>query len=171
MRPSRKVRTSSLFWIGRIRASCFGIIASTLSGEEVAKGRSLFEDKLGEQVAASFVNIVDDPTNPLAYGSVQFDAEGLACRRNSLIDRGTLVGYLSFLSAQAQQDGFHGVGGAGRLQVDPFGRGADGWHSSLAHLIKPGCWSCREKFVQSISGVHSGVNPVSWVTSQSGQSA
>jgi PmbA protein len=50
-----------------VTAQLLGIIGSTLSGEAVLKGRSLFADRLGEEVAAAGLTLVDDPTNPLAY--------------------------------------------------------------------------------------------------------
>ena len=47
-----------------VTAQFLGVISSTLNGESVVKGRSLFRDRLGEQVAADVVTLVDDPTNP-----------------------------------------------------------------------------------------------------------
>ena len=69
----------------RITSMLLGILASTLSGEAVAKGRSLFANRVGEEVAVANLTLVDDPTNSLAWGASQADAEGLACRRNGLI--------------------------------------------------------------------------------------
>ena len=74
-----------------VTAQFLGVISSTLNGESVVKGRSLFRDRLGEQVAADIVTLVDDPTNPDAYTATDVDGEGLAARRNVLIDGGTLA--------------------------------------------------------------------------------
>src|SRR5690606_5685206 len=52
-----------------VTAQLLGIIGSTLSGESVVKGRSLFRERLGEQVAAPNVTLVDDPTNALAFSA------------------------------------------------------------------------------------------------------
>ena len=71
-----------------VTASFLGIISGTLNGESVAKGRSLFKDRLGESVASPIVTLVDDPTNPHAYTATDIDGEGLAARRNVLIDDG-----------------------------------------------------------------------------------
>ncbi len=73
-----------------VTAQFLGVISSTLNGEAVVKGRSLFADRLGDQVAASGVTFVDDPTNPKAYTSTDVDGEGLAARRNVLIEDGVL---------------------------------------------------------------------------------
>ena len=73
-----------------VTAQFLGVISATVDGESVVKGRSLFRDRLGEQVAADIVTLVDDPTNPQAYTATELDGEGLAARRNVLIDGGTL---------------------------------------------------------------------------------
>ncbi|MEW2485519.1 metallopeptidase TldD-related protein [Streptomyces sp. NPDC048411] len=39
-------------------------------------------------IAARSVTLMDDPTDPVGFGAARFDAEGLATRRNLLIDRG-----------------------------------------------------------------------------------
>ena len=58
-----------------VTASFLGIISGTLNGESVAKGRSLFKDRLGENVASSIVTLVDDPTNPKAYTATDSTAK------------------------------------------------------------------------------------------------
>lgn len=73
-----------------VTAMFLGVISSTLNGEAVAKGRSLFKDRLGDVVANPMVTLVDDPTNTLAYTATDLDGEGLAARRNVLIDAGVL---------------------------------------------------------------------------------
>jgi len=70
------------------------VLSSALSGESVAKGRSIFRERLGERVAAPCLTLVDDPTNPRAYTKTDIDGEGLAARRNVLIEDGILKGYL-----------------------------------------------------------------------------
>ena len=59
-----------------VTAQFLGIIAGTLNGEAVLKGRSIFANRLGEQVAAPGFTLVDDPTNPLAYTATEVDGEG-----------------------------------------------------------------------------------------------
>ncbi|HET9602137.1 MAG TPA: metallopeptidase TldD-related protein, partial [Acidimicrobiales bacterium] len=50
-----------------VSAQLIGIIGSTLNGEAVLKGRSIFAGRIGEDVAAPNLTLIDDPTNPLAY--------------------------------------------------------------------------------------------------------
>ncbi|HLH47337.1 MAG TPA: TldD/PmbA family protein, partial [Acidimicrobiales bacterium] len=78
----------------RITSSLLAILAGTLDGEAVLKGRSLFADRLGEAVAAPVLTLVDDPTDAEAFGATPNDAEGLATRRNVLIADGVLGTFL-----------------------------------------------------------------------------
>jgi PmbA protein len=114
-----------------VTAQFLGVISSTLNGEAVIKGRSLFKDRVGEIVASPAFTLVDDPTNPLAYTATELDGEGLAARRNVLIDRGVLHGFVhSSYSARragtastgnAVRGGFKGTPGVGclALQLQP----------------------------------------------------
>src|SRR5438270_195813 len=77
-----------------IASDVLSILASTLNGEAVLKGRSLFADRVGEDVSVPNLTLTDDPTNPLAYAASAYDAEGLATRRNVLIENGVLRGFL-----------------------------------------------------------------------------
>ena len=147
----------------RVTATLLGILSGTLSGEEVVKGRSLFAGRIGEQVGVGELTLVDDPTNPLAYGASEFDAEGLACRRNALISKGELSGFLyntyaanlagTSSTGSAVRGGFRTTPGVGAqaLYLEPGTRD----QSELICLVGDGF------LVQSITGVHSGVNPVS----------
>jgi PmbA protein len=147
----------------RVTATLLGILSGTLSGEEVVKGRSLFAGRIGEQVGVGELTLVDDPTNPLAYGASEFDAEGLACRRNALISKGELSGFLYNTYAanlagrsstgSAVRGGFRTTPGVGAqaLYLEPGTRD----QSEIISLVGDGF------LVQSITGVHSGVNPVS----------
>jgi len=146
-----------------ITASFLGVISSTLNGESVAKGRSLFKDRLGEGVANSIVTLVDDPTNPKAYTATELDGEGLAARRNVLIDGGVLQQFVhSSYSARrvgtrstgnAIRGGFKGTPGVGCLALQLLPGTRD--QQALIADIDDGV------LVQSVSGLHSGVNAIS----------
>ncbi len=55
----------------------------------------------------------DDPTDPRSLGASSNDAEGLACRPNLLIDRGTLVKFV-YDTATARRAGTSSTGSAVR---------------------------------------------------------
>ena len=147
----------------RITATLLGILAGTLDGEAVLKGRSLFANRLGEAVSVPSLTLVDDPTDPEAYAATPYDAEGLATRRNVLIEAGVLRRFLyntysarragTVSTASAVRAGFKSAPGTGAraLGVVP------GQLSPEQVLTEVG----EGLIVQTISGVHSGVNPVS----------
>jgi TldD protein len=65
-----------------------------LEATSVAKGASLFANKLNQKVAADCVTSVDDGTIPNAWGSSNIDDEGTLTQRNVLIENGVLKSYL-----------------------------------------------------------------------------
>lgn len=147
----------------QVTSTILSIIAGTLSGETVLKGRSLFAGRVGEQVASSLFSLTDDPTNSSAFGASEYDAEGYASRPTSLISEGVLGGFLydTYSSrragvastASAVRGGFASTPGVGArsLILKPGNQDQDELISSIETGV----------LVQSISGVHSGVNPVS----------
>lgn len=66
----------------------------SLEASSVAYGISQFTGKLGQQIANEKVSAVDDGTIPNAWGSINFDDEGTPSRRNVLIEKGILKGYM-----------------------------------------------------------------------------
>ncbi len=146
-----------------VTAQFLGIISSTLNGESVSKGRSFFAGRLGDQVADSRITLVDDPTNPLAYTATDIDGEGLAARRNVLIEDGVLKKFVhSSYSARRMntlstgngvRGGFAGSPGVGcmALQLTPGSKS----QQQLIAEVEDGVW------VQMVQGLHSGVNPIS----------
>ncbi|HVX20227.1 MAG TPA: TldD/PmbA family protein [Acidimicrobiales bacterium] len=147
----------------RVVSTLLSVISSALSGEAVVKGRSFFAGRVGEQVATPAVTLVDDPTDPRAYGAATYDGEGLACRRNVLVQNGVLRGFLfdtvsarragTVSTGSAVRGGFSGTPGAGcrALVLAP------GTLDQDAILAEVG----EGLYVQSVTGVHSGVNAVS----------
>ena len=65
-----------------------------LEATALAKKSSVFQDKLGQQIASSLVTAIDDGTLPGAWGSLTIDDEGIKTQRNVLIENGILTGYL-----------------------------------------------------------------------------
>jgi len=69
-------------------------IGHGLEGDFNRKGTSAFADKMGKQVAAKGVTVVDDGTIPDRRGSLNMDDEGTPTSRTVLIEDGILTGYL-----------------------------------------------------------------------------
>lgn len=62
-----------------------------ISGEALLKQSSWLSGKLGQMIAAPQFTLVDDGRMPRGIGSDPWDGEGVATRRNLLIDRGKLA--------------------------------------------------------------------------------
>lgn len=66
----------------------------SLEATAVAKGNSVFADKLGQQIASSKVTAIDDGTLKNHWGSANIDDEGTPTKRNVLIENGILKSYM-----------------------------------------------------------------------------
>lgn len=147
----------------RVTAILLSVLAGTFSGEEVARGRSLFAGRIGEEVATSSFTLIDDPTDLRAYGASSVDAEGLACRRNVLIECGRLSKFL-FDSYSSRLAGTESTGSAVRHGFKSIpGVGARALTLSPGSLDQEGILDAvgNGLLVSGITGVHSGVNRVS----------
>ncbi len=157
--PSGKI---SILLEPRLAMTLLGIVADMVDGESVFKGRSPFADRVGEQIASPLLTFVDDPTDSRSIAATAYDGEGLACRRNVLIDAGNLGAFLhnsytgrragtaSTGSALRGSRSLPGVG-AQVLVMEPGARSFDELVASVDHGL----------YVSGFSGLHSGVNPVS----------
>jgi len=146
----------------RVAASFLSIVGGTLTGERVLKGRSPFADRMGDVIAAPALTLVDDATNPESLGADSHDGEGLATRPSTLIDAGALTTFLQN-SYTARRAKTVSTGSAVRGYSSRPGVGC------LALIPRPGTMSVEELYaqvgegvlVQEVTGLHSGVNPVS----------
>ena len=93
-----------------------------LEGDFNRKGTSTYAGRMGQQVAARGVTIVDDGTLEGRRGSLNVDDEGEPTRCTTLIEDGVLVGYM--------QDSHN----ARLMGMAPTGNGR---RESFAHLVMP----------------------------------
>lgn len=88
-------------------------LAGAVAGPALYRRMSFLLGRLGEQVAASAVTVVDDPLLPAAPGSRPFDGEGVAQSRRTVVERGVLTTYL-LDSYSARRLGLRPTGHASR---------------------------------------------------------
>jgi len=147
----------------RVVSTLLSVVASALSGEAVVKGRSFFVGRIGESVAQAGVTLTDDPTDSRAFSASSYDGEGLACRRNVLISDGRLEMFVyDSVSARRAQTRSTGSAVRGGFAGTPSA-------GCRALVLSPGTMTADEVlaavgeglYVQSVTGIHSGVNPVS----------
>lgn len=74
--------------------SLLGHLAGAISGYSLYKGASFLLGQLGKKIAPDFVNVEDDGRLVGGMGSRPFDGEGLATRRNVILENGVLSSYL-----------------------------------------------------------------------------
>lgn len=71
-----------------VMAELIDFLSSSFSAEQIDKGRSLLAGKQNEPIFSSKVTLIDDGLLPGGYGTAPFDAEGTACQRTTLVDKG-----------------------------------------------------------------------------------
>ncbi len=146
----------------QVMATLLAAYGGVFSAEDAQKGLSLLQGKEGEQIAADFITITDDP---LYEGSVMkrtFDGEGVATYRKNVVEHGKLVTLLHNLKTAAAA-GVKSTGNASKASyssvvgVSPFIfylRPMEGTKEELFALAEEGI------YVTDISGLHAGANPI-----------
>lgn len=146
-------------------AALLSSIIPALSAEAVQKGRSVFAGQLGHTMASSLITLLDDGLAIDGMATNPFDGEGVPQQTTLLIDSGLLRSYLhSSYTARKEGGGTLSTGNAGRGSY----RTLPGVRAT--NLVVPGGQGSLETvfsrlgeglYVESVSGVHSGVNAIS----------
>ncbi len=138
----RKVSTKKMpvVFDRRVSASLIGHLSSAINGSSIARKSSFLRDKMGEQLFARGINVIDDPLRRRGLRSRPFDAEGVAVRRMALIEDGVLKTWL-LDSATARELGLVTTGHAQRGASSTPSPGPSNLHleagtQSVGELIK-----------------------------------
>lgn len=144
-------------------ASFLGVLAGALTAEAVQKGRSLFAELVGRQVGSDSLDVIDDGRLLGGPGTAPFDDEGVPTARMQLIEAGVLKGFLhntytarrggTVSTGNASRAGYRGTPGVAPSNL--FIGGGDLPVERLLEQAEGGI------FIQDVSGVHSGTNPIS----------
>lgn len=143
--------------------SLFEAMVSIFSAEAVEKGLSALKGKLGEQIAASCLSIVENPHLKDGPASAPFDSEGVPTRLKRVVDQGILTTY------------FHNLRTAAKSGVAPTGNGFKGSYKSSVGIsptnfyIEPGQVSADGLLnaigdgllITAFDGLHAGLNAIS----------
>src|SRR4029077_19490984 len=78
----------------RIAGSLVGHLASAINGGAIARKTSFLKDRMGEQLFAPRIAIVDDPLRRRGLRSHPFDGEGVAGERRALVRDGVLASWI-----------------------------------------------------------------------------
>lgn len=138
-------------------------VGHPLEADNIAKGIGAFTGKMGQKVASDCFTMVDDGTIPGFRGTINYDDEGTPARRNVLIEKGVLKGFMNdVLSAKQLSMDRTGNGRRESFRYIPIPRmtntfieKGDSAPEDILSSTKKGI------YVQSLSG--GSVNPVTGV--------
>jgi PmbA protein len=107
------------------------MLAGCIMGSSIWRKTSYLVGREGTRVASDLIDVVDDPLIARAPGSRPFDGEGLASRRNVVVEKGVLRTYLCD-SYSARKLGRQSTASAAR------GSGASVGPGTSNFVLKPG---------------------------------
>jgi PmbA protein len=150
-----------------VAASFVGLVGGVLGADAVQRGRSPFAERLGTGVGGEALTVHDDGLDPAGPATAPFDGEGIASRRSTLIEAGSLSTFL-FDTYTARRGGVESTASAGRGGYRSLPR-----VSASNLVVAAGSLTFEELlveaaegiFVTDVAGLHSGVNPVTGVFS------
>jgi PmbA protein len=125
----RKVSTRKVpvVFDARVSGSLLGHLSSAINGAAIARKTSFLQSKLGAQIFAPGITVIDDPFRPRGLRSRPFDAEGVSGSRMALVEDGALKTWL-LDSATARELGFATTGHAHRGASSTPSPGATNLH-------------------------------------------
>ncbi|MGV6800332.1 MAG: TldD/PmbA family protein [bacterium] len=120
----RKVesQTQAVIFDNRLSSSLLGKFAGAINGAAIARGVSFLKDKMGTEIFAKDITIIDDPLRPRGFGSSPFDGEGVVNNPIHLVENGILKSWI-LNTSQAKQLGTSTNGRASRGTGGPPGSG------------------------------------------------
>ena len=117
----------------RVASSLLGHLASAINGAAIARGTSFLKSKMGQQIFAKGISVIDDPLRLRGLASRPFDGEGLPSSKRELIADGTLTGWVLDLRS-ARQLGLAPTGNGSRGLGGPPGPSTSNLHLEPGQL-------------------------------------
>lgn len=97
-----KSRQATVIFDPRVGRSLLGNFAAAINGQAIARGTSFLKDRMGTQIFAPGIRIVDDPHRVRGLGSRPFDAEGVANKKRFMVEDGVLQSWFLDLRSASQ---------------------------------------------------------------------
>ena len=143
----------------RVARGLLSSLAGAINGAGVARGTSFLKDKLGQQVFAKGIQVIDDPHRARGLRSRPCDGEGIATQRRAIVEDGVLTTWLLDLRS-ARQLGMRSTGHASRGTGSPPSPSASNFYleagaitpAEMIHDIPDGFY-VTELFGQGVNGV------------------
>lgn len=157
----RKVETCKVpvVFDPRVAGSLVGHLVGAINGASIARKTSFLKDRLGAQLFAKNIRIVDDPLRKRGLRSQSFDAEGVKVRKHFLVDEGVLTTWL-LDSATARELKLQTTGHAHRGVSSPPSPGPYNLHLEAGEVTPAELMSDIAKGFYVTDLIGSGVNGV-----------
>ncbi len=145
---ARKVKTAKvpLVFEHTIAGALVGHIFEAVNGDSVYRHASYLSGKLGEKIAGTNINVVDDGTLPGGFGTSPFDSEGVPSRKTVVVENGVLKSYL-LNTYTAKKLGLQTTGNASRGLAGTPGIGPGNF------FLQPGTKTAREIIAEIKEGL------------------
>ena len=152
----------SVVFSGKQMRTLLSVYSSAFSAKMAQMGMSLLAGKEGEKIASDIVTITDDPMREGVSIQTNFDAEGVAAYRKSVVENGVLKTLL-YNREYAKAAGVESTGNASKgSYAAPVGI------SPYAFCLEAGANSEEELFamaeggiyITELKGLHAGANAV-----------
>jgi PmbA protein len=75
----------------RVSSSMLGHLSSAINGGSIARGTSFLKERMGQQIFARGVSVIDDPRRVRGLRSREFDGEGVPTYTQAIIEDGVLT--------------------------------------------------------------------------------
>ena len=138
-------------------ADILGVFTSIFSGESAYRNMTSLKDKVGQKIADTRFNLIDDPLHQEAIFKMPFDDEGVACQKRYVVEKGVFKGFnhnlktATIFKEQPTGNGFNGGIGITNFYLEPGTKGFD----EVIQPIDEGI------YITDLIGLHAGVKTTS----------
>lgn len=118
---SISTRKCPVLFAAEVSGGFIGHFISAIRGGNLYRKSSFLVDSLGQQVFPSFIDIYEQPLLQQAMGSSAYDSEGVATSTRSIVEAGTVQGYVlsSYSARKLGMQSTANAGGVHNLTIKP----------------------------------------------------